>query len=63
MALPTTHTTASQPVTGNGSPEASYSTSPTSWLQLLGIQVGELLLVGQHGIGEDISHTEDHAKR
>src|SRR5919112_6807264 len=30
VALPTTHTSASQPETGNGSPEASYSTSPTS---------------------------------
>ena len=30
--------------------------------QLLRIQVGEPLLVGQHGIGEDISHTEDHAE-
>ena len=29
-ALPTTQTSASQPATGNGSADASYSTSPTS---------------------------------
>src|ERR671921_233861 len=30
VALPTTHTTASQPVTGKGSPSGSCSTRPTS---------------------------------
>ena len=31
VALPTTQTTASQPMTGNWSAVSSYSTSPTSW--------------------------------
>jgi len=38
VALPTTHTTASQPVTGNGSLVASWSTRPTSWRRASGLR-------------------------
>ena len=45
MALPTTQTSASQPETGNGSVEASYSTRPTSCSSWSQVEAGEALLV------------------
>ena len=44
-ALPTTQTRESQPDTGNGSVEASYSTRPTSCSSWCEVEVGEALLV------------------
>ena len=68
VALPTTQTTASQPMTGNGSRAASYSTSPTSCCSCSRLELGELLVVGEglleaHGCSSIGVVAGEHAHR
>ena len=56
MALPTTQTTASQPVTGNGSAALVVLDQPDQLVQLLGFEAGQELIVGERGMGEHVGH-------
>ena len=47
MALPTDQTTASQPVTGNGSPRGVVLDEADELAQLVEVQLGEPLLAGE----------------